>query len=137
MIKAEKMFKSKRSRKYWLCLILFAIAVFSTSSILAQEEIKYQGLPPGEGVDLVLGNCVVCHSAEIILQNHMSRKSWDKTITWMQEKQGMWELDKGDRKKILDYLSKAQGVAGDRTQRKPVSKKSSPMYEFDYRPSPL
>ena len=39
----------------------------------------------------------------------MSRKAWDKTITWMQKEQGLWELNKEVRKIILDYLSKTQG----------------------------
>lgn len=107
------------------------------SNLGAQEEINYQGLTPGEGIELVLGNCTVCHSADIILQNHMSRKAWDKTLTWMQEEQGMWELDKPDRKMILDYLSKAQGIDEKKAFNKSIRRKSNSMYEFDYRPNPL
>ena len=62
----------------------------------------------------------------------MSREAWDKTITWMQEEQGLWELGK-DRKIILDYLSKAQGI-----EKKIVGgTEGNPMYEFDYRANPL
>ncbi len=106
-----------------------------TSNLEAQEEIDYQGLPPGEGIELVLENCTVCHSTDIILQNHMSREAWDKTITWMQKKQGLWELGKKDRKTILDYLSKAQGRIINKA--KPNGTKGNLMYEFDYRPNPL
>jgi len=107
------------------------------SNLVAQEEINYQGLTPGAGIELVLENCTVCHSTDIILQNHMSRKAWDKTLTWMQEEQGMWELDKQDRKMILDYLSKAQGIGEKKVSNKAIRRKSNPMYEFDYRPNPL
>jgi hypothetical protein len=128
------MFRTRRE-KYWLVLVLFGVVMLLASNLVAQEEINYQGLTPGVGIELVLGNCTVCHSADIILQNHMSRKAWDKTLTWMQKEQGMWELDKPDRKIILDYLSKAQGVGSKKEKR--AGKNGSPMYEFDYRPNPL
>lgn len=110
------------------------MATFVTSNLAAQEQIDYQGLAPGEGVELVLENCTVCHSADIILQNHMSRVAWDKTLTWMQKEQGLWELDKKDRNIILDYLSKTQGMGNYKDE--PI-RRSNPMYEFDYRPNPL
>ena len=116
----------------WVKIPLLVVMILLTSDLGAKEERDYQGLPPGEGIDLVLENCTACHSIDIIRENHMSREAWDKTITWMQEKQGLWELGK-DRKIILDYLSKAQGVekniAGGRD--------GNPMYEFDYRANPL
>ncbi len=113
------------------------MVILQVSNLEAQEEINYQGLPPGAGIKLVLDNCTVCHSADIILQNNMSRKAWDNTITWMQKSQGMWALDKRDRKIILDYLAKAQGISEKKVSRKAIKKKSNPMYEFDYRPNPL
>jgi len=35
----------------------------------------------------------------------ISRESWDETLDWMVEEQGMAELDADMRKIILDYLS--------------------------------
>ncbi len=133
------MFKSKVNgiKKCWLTLSSFAVIFFLSLDLAAQEEINYQGLLPGVGVELVLGNCTVCHSTDIIIQNHMSREAWDKTLNWMQKEQGMWELDKEDRKIILDYLSTAQGISGKRISRKAIKKKNNSMYEFDYRPNPL
>ena len=130
------MFRTRRE-KYWLVLVLFGVVMLLASNLVAQEEINYQGLNPGVGIELVLGNCTVCHSADIILQNHMSRKAWDKTLTWMQKEQGMWELDKPDRKIILDYLSKAQGIGEKKISGKAIRRKNNPMYEIDYRPNPL
>ena len=98
----------------------------------AKEKRNYQGLPLGDGVDLVLENCTACHSTEIIRENYMSRKAWDETITWMQEKQGLWKLGK-DRKIILDYLSKAQGEE----KNKAGGREGNPMYEFNYPANPL
>ncbi|PIQ99884.1 MAG: hypothetical protein COV66_09780 [Nitrospinae bacterium CG11_big_fil_rev_8_21_14_0_20_45_15] len=88
-------------------------------------------LLPGAERDLVIETCTACHSSAIIRQNHMSRERWDETITWMQEKQGLMELSPEIRKRILNYLSSAQGVG---------SKNSEPgqkIYDYDYPPNPL
>ena len=129
------MIKSDRSGKDWIKSTLLAMVILLTSDLSAKEKRNYQGLPPGEGVDLVLENCTACHSTDIIQKNHMSREAWDKTITWMQKKQGLWELGKNNRKIILDYLAKAQGVSNNKN--KPVRKQTNRMYEFDYRANPL
>ena len=113
------------------------MAILMTKNVIAQEEINFQGLPLGKGIKLVLENCTVCHSTDIILQNHMSRKNWKKTITLMQQERGMAKLNKQDQKIILDYLSKYQGIDGDSISSKAVRKKNNPMYHFDYRPNPL
>ena len=102
------------------------------SDLSGKEKRNYQGLSADDGVDLVLENCTACHSTEIIRENYMSRKAWDETITWMQEKQGLWELGK-DRKIILDYLSKAQGEE----KNKAGGREGNPMYEFNYPANPL
>ena len=131
------MFKLRVGEKCRLFITLSAVAILMTKNVVAQEEINFQGLPLGKGVKLVLDNCTVCHSTDIILQNHMSRKNWNKTITLMQQKRGMAKLKKQDQKIILDYLSKYQGIDGDSISSKAVRKKNNPMYDLDYRPNPL
>ncbi len=113
-----------------VCLILFTLvfSLNSGSSLIWAEEDPYQGLPKGEGRELVFETCTACHKAALVLQNHMDRQHWDETITWMQEKQGLWELSPRDRETILNYLSTQQGLEGRRTQG---------MYEYDYPPNPL
>lgn len=95
----------------------------------------YQGLPEGPGRDTVLQNCTVCHNASIILQNAMSRKQWDALITWMQEKQGLWELPPETRDTILDYLAKFRGpgAAGKESGQPGIN----PLYKHHYPPNPL
>ena len=131
------MFKLRVGEKCRLFITLSAVAILMTKNVLAQEEINFQSLPLGKGIKLVLENCTVCHSTDIILQNHMSRKNWKKTITLMQQERGMAKLKKQDQKIILDYLSKYQGIDGDSISSKAVRKKNNPMYDFDYRPNPL
>ena len=67
----------------------------------------------------------------------MSRTAWNKTITWMQKEQGLWELNKEVRKIILDYLSKTQGITNNKFSGRANRKNSNHMYEFDYRANPL
>jgi len=131
------MFKLRVGEKCRLFITLSAVAILMTKNVVTQEEINYQGLPLGKGISLVLENCTVCHSADIILQNNMSRKNWKKTLTLMQQERGMVKLKKQDQKIILDYLSKYQGIDGDSISSKTVRKKNNPMYDFDYRPNPL
>lgn len=73
------------------------------------DEIERQyGLKPGPGRDLVLMNCLPCHSTAIIAANHLKRARWNELITLMQERNGMRPLDDATRRQILDYLEKAQ-----------------------------
>ena len=117
--------------------ILLLVVILVASNLLAQDNNRYQFLPPGEGIELVVKNCTACHSADIILQNYMSRKGWDEQILLMQKEQGMKSLNKEDRKVILDYLSKFQGIDSNKTLSKTIRKKNNPMYEFYYSPNPL
>ena len=122
---------------YFFSLTALVLVFLLTPNAVAKEKNNYQGLPPVSGVELVIKNCTVCHSADIILANHMSRKAWDKTITWMQKEQGLWELNKEVRKIILDYLSKTQGIGANKALRGPIRKNRNQMYEFNYRTNPL
>ena len=133
------MFKFHRlvGENYFSALTILALVFLLTSNSVAKEKNNYQGLPPVSGVELVIKNCTVCHSADIILENHMSRKAWDKTITWMQKEQGLWELNKEVRKIILDYLAKTQGISTNKVLRGPIRKNRNQMYEFEYRANPL
>ena len=67
---------SKMSYKRLIGIVLIvSIFLFASKSFLYAEEDMQQGLPSGPGVDLVLGNCTICHSTSIILQNHMDREA--------------------------------------------------------------
>jgi len=88
-------------------------------------------LLPGANKEIVEETCTACHSAAIIRQNHMDRKKWDETITWMQEKQGLMKLEPEVRKRILDYLADVQGAS---SKKKKTKQK---MYEYEYPANPL
>jgi cytochrome c5 len=48
-----------------------------------EEQAAIRSLPAGEGRDLVVGSCIVCHAATMIAQQHKDTTGWNKTITQM------------------------------------------------------
>lgn len=86
---------------------LLALAGGAVPASGQDEDDRYGGLPPGEGRETVYAICSGCHSVELVKQQGMSRKRWDKTLVWMVEQQGMPELDAETRGLVLDYLANA------------------------------
>ena len=54
-----------------------------TAAIAAKEQASLAALPEGAGQALVKTNCVICHSAGMIEQQHKDAAGWDKTVTQM------------------------------------------------------
>jgi cytochrome c2 len=73
------------------------------------DEENWQGLPPGPGREEVFYTCQACHSLKIVVQQGLTRHSWDETLVWMVEEQGMPELEEEERDLILDYLAEHYG----------------------------
>ncbi|WP_407333345.1 c-type cytochrome [Enterovibrio sp. 27052020O] len=79
----------------------------------ADTPIKSAGegiLAPGENMALVASMCSACHSLHLVTQQGLSKESWDETLTWMVDEQGMDELDPDDHEQILVYLSTYYGL---------------------------
>jgi hypothetical protein len=84
-------------------------ALLLTGAEKAPDAIEKQfGLKAGHGRELVLANCLPCHSTAIVAANHLSRDRWEELVTQMQTKNGMRPIDAEMQKKILDYLETAQ-----------------------------
>ena len=75
----------------------------------AQEIDGATGLFMNEGWELVQTTCTECHSALIITQNSGNREVWKSRITWMQETQGLQELEVTVENSILVYLADNYG----------------------------
>ena len=82
-------------------------------SALADQDEDFGGLPPGEGREAVFNTCQACHSLAIVKQQGLSRKSWDETLDWMIEEQGMPEPEPEEREQLLTYLSGTFGIDRD------------------------
>jgi cytochrome c5 len=53
------------------------------AAISASEQATLAALPEGAGQAIVKTNCLVCHSAAMIEQQHKDEAAWDKTVTQM------------------------------------------------------
>ena len=62
------------------------------------------GLPAGPGRENIFYICAACHSLAIVLQQRLTRDSWEETLVWMAEEQGMPEPEPEELTIILDYL---------------------------------
>ena len=71
---------------------------------MAQAQDDYDLLPEGEGRDAVYALCSGCHSIRLVVQQGLSEKAWDETLTWMVEEQGMAEMDDDTRAIVMEYL---------------------------------
>lgn len=83
------------------------------------QEDEWQGLPPGEGRAVTLGLCDACHSIKLVVQQGLTRDSWDEVIDYMVAKQAMPALDAETRKLIVDYLAKNYGPKRRKRRRLP------------------
>jgi hypothetical protein len=125
-----KLIMSYLQKNVSLSVGFFLVLFICWPTWVFSEDSHYQGLAPGKGRQQVLDNCTTCHSTAIILQNYMTRKKWDQTLTWMQKKQGLRSLELDLREKILDYLSTHQGA-------KSLPSNNPLGHQYTYSPNPL
>ena len=76
----------------------------------AEDEVDFEGLPPGAGREEVYYLCNACHSLKTVKQQGLPRDRWDDLLHWMTENQGMPELDGKERGLVLDYLAENYGI---------------------------
>jgi hypothetical protein len=71
--------------------------------LLPQLGTQYHQLPAGKAKAQVEASCYPCHSADILVQQHLTEKQWTATV----EKMIRWgaKADETQKKAIIDYLS--------------------------------
>jgi hypothetical protein len=69
---------------------------------------KFATLPAGKGRTVVESRCYTCHSADLLVQQHLTQKQWTATV----EKMTRWGAAvTGDEKPVvIDYLTKHFGL---------------------------
>ena len=65
----------------------------------------FSGLKMTGDWQLVLGNCIACHSPKLITQQRGTRDQWLQMIRWMQKKQNLWQFQPDVEDRILTYLA--------------------------------
>ncbi len=53
------------------------------SAVHTSEQTAIGRMPAGAGHDIVVRNCLICHSPSLIEQQHKDTAGWNKTITQM------------------------------------------------------
>ena len=97
----------------------------------ADEDLLH-GLKPGEGRQLTLTYCALCHSASLVVSYRTTREGRDEVITRMQKEEGLWLFSIEDRTALLDYLEATQGPMD---SEEPV--RVTPWAEPLYKPNPI
>ena len=85
------------------------LGLFMLLSAASADEGKIQ-LKDGPGKDLVMGNCVMCHSLDYVPMNSvfLDRKGWEASVNKMIKVMGA-PIKSEDIPQIVDYLTKYYG----------------------------
>lgn len=87
---------------------LLVLGLLVSSTALADEsQIRLKDAP---GRELVVANCVMCHSLDYIPMNSvfLDRKGWEATVNKMIKAMGA-PVKPEDAQKIVDYLAENYG----------------------------
>lgn len=78
--------------------------------VAESEKAAVSALPAGSGRSLVEGNCLTCHGAALIQQQHKDSAGWAKTVKQMRT----WgaPLTEQDEPALIAYLTKSYGIQG-------------------------
>ncbi len=95
-------------RRIVLFTVLLLLAALGADAAEPQLD-KDTGLIIASGFEEVKQTCTVCHSPMLITQNKADRDGWLEMIRWMQDKQGLQELEPALENQILDYLATNYG----------------------------
>lgn len=79
-----------------------------TATIAEGEQAAVASLPAGDGQTLVEQNCLICHGAALIEQQHKDTTGWTKTVTLMRS----WgsPLPPDQVRVLVEYLTAHYGA---------------------------
>lgn len=74
-----------------------------------------------ENWELVVANCIQCHSPKQFLRQRGTRNTWQSVVDWMQKDQGLnWLNDPKTEEKIVTYLAKNYPPKTGKYRRAPI-----------------
>src|SRR5437016_5124816 len=105
------MSKLLNPRTIKLAVISLALSIVIGGMISASHAAtSSQDLPEGKGVEAVRDKCLICHEADLIIQQRLNRAAWgrevDKMIRWGAK------VSEAEKEALVDYLSKNFGSQG-------------------------
>ena len=81
------------------------------SFLISFSLFSFEKFPEGKDKIIVLQKCILCHTLDLVSSQALSKKNWDKTLSWMEKNHNLHFENKEERKKILSYLAKYFGEA--------------------------
>src|SRR5262245_66670810 len=86
-------------RKSMLIKSSLALAVAACGLMSANTRAARQDLPEGKGAEIARDKCVVCHEADVIVAQRLSRQGWTREV----EKMIRWGavVSDADRKSVV------------------------------------
>src|SRR5215831_7782716 len=92
---------SKRKSNLIKMSLAMTVTVFGLMN--ANTRAARQDLPEGKGVELARDKCVVCHEADVIVAQRLSRQGWTREV----EKMIRWGAQVSDAEKeiLVDYFA--------------------------------
>ena len=90
--------------RFFLILLLVPVCIHAEDPGIDPTT----GLVMDKDWELVVANCVQCHSPKQFLRQRGTRSTWQSVVDWMQQKeQGLsWLADPETEAKIVAYLAK-------------------------------
>ncbi|MBO0860224.1 MAG: c-type cytochrome [Chloracidobacterium sp.] len=90
-------------RKSKLIRSSFALMGAICGLMSAGARAARQDLPEGKGVEIARDKCVVCHEADVIVAQRLSRQGWTREV----EKMIRWGavVSEAEKEVLLDYLA--------------------------------
>ena len=87
--------------------LFLLLSVFVTAAAAGENDIV---LKEGQGKNLVVSQCAMCHSLDYITMNAtiLDRAGWEKTVGKMINVMGA-PIDEADKQLIIDYLARNYG----------------------------
>jgi mono/diheme cytochrome c family protein len=92
---------SKRNSR--LIKLSFALMVAACGLMSANTGAARQDLPDGKGAELARDRCVICHEADLIVSQRLSRQGWTREV----EKMIRWGAAASEAEKgiLIDYFA--------------------------------
>jgi cytochrome c5 len=90
-------------RKSSLIKLSFALTAAACALIGAGARAAWQDLPEGKGVELARERCVICHEADVIVSQRLSRQGWTREV----EKMIRWGAvaNEAEKEILIDYFA--------------------------------
>ena len=98
--------RKRHGKLFWPGIVVFLILnSFFIANVKAQDAAS---MPPGQGRDLLLNRCTVCHGLSTALVKRVSEEEWRATVNRMVSEFSA-PISRNDQAVIVEYLSSHYG----------------------------